>query len=173
MAEQANFEEKCENMRPSLLADRVKGLISSDRGDTRALVRAICLILAIGATLVFRHAGFHRALSDRIAPIVWPSGTGSPLLFGAKTSGTAREQNITYAGKDIVLVVGSDGGHPLDVHAVEIKENRGDYAAYHGKSQRGGVAEARIRFHVGEPFELSQKRRARCVGQGHGTYRLL
>jgi len=40
---------------------------------------------------------------------------------------------IEYKGKDIVLITGSDGHHPLDVHAKEIKANREDYAAFHGR----------------------------------------
>ena len=37
-----------------------------------------------------------------------------------------------FKGKDIVLVAGSDGRHPLDVHIKEIKANREDYAVFHG-----------------------------------------
>ena len=40
---------------------------------------------------------------------------------------------IEYKGKDIVLVTGSNGHHPLDVHAKEIKANREDYAAFHSR----------------------------------------
>jgi hypothetical protein len=43
-----------------------------------------------------------------------------------------KRQHGEVKGKDIVLVVGSDGHHPLDVHIREIKANREDYAAFHG-----------------------------------------
>ena len=41
-------------------------------------------------------------------------------------------ETVRYSGKDILLVAGSDGHHPLDVHIDEIKANREDYAIYHG-----------------------------------------
>jgi hypothetical protein len=39
---------------------------------------------------------------------------------------------LQFKGRDILLVVGSDGHHPLDNHSTEIRANREDYAAYHG-----------------------------------------
>jgi len=40
---------------------------------------------------------------------------------------------VEYKGKDILLVTGSDGKHPLDSHRTAIKANREDYAAFHSK----------------------------------------
>jgi hypothetical protein len=35
-------------------------------------------------------------------------------------------------GKDIVMVVGENGGHALNVHGDLIRANREEYAAFHG-----------------------------------------
>jgi len=42
------------------------------------------------------------------------------------------QENLMVKGKDIVMVVGTDGGHALNVHGGLIKENREEYATFHG-----------------------------------------
>jgi hypothetical protein len=56
----------------------------------------------------------------------------SRVSFTDQTILPEKRQKGEVKGKDIVLVVGSDGHHPLDVHIREIKANREDYAAFHG-----------------------------------------
>jgi len=83
-----------------------------------ALFRSVLLRLVLSSTL---HGG------DTSAPIASVDSTDTVALSKGATI------PIQYKGKDIVLVTGSDGHHPLDVHAKEIKANREDYAAFHGR----------------------------------------
>jgi hypothetical protein len=62
---------------------------------------------------------------------------GSKFSFLPTVPTTASEAqssapDVRFKGKDILIVLGSDGKHPLDVHGDEIRSNREDYAIYHG-----------------------------------------
>ena len=58
--------------------------------------------------------------------------TGKHALPKSQPVKPTAPPSITYTGKDIVLVTGSDGHHSLQTHSDDIRENREDYARQHG-----------------------------------------
>jgi hypothetical protein len=68
----------------------------------------------------------------------------------------------TPKGKEILLIVGTDGHSHADIEGMEImvRENRGQYATFHGTIVNRLVLTwaFRLRFHVGEFLGISNRR---------------
>jgi hypothetical protein len=72
-------------------------------------------------------------------------------VFGANPAAA----EIQFKGKDILIVLGSDGKHPLDVHCREIRDNREDYAIFHGNSfNLFTLIDSRVPVHVRESVRV-------------------
>jgi len=62
---------------------------------------------------------------------VWGIPTTTPFSWHRPSK--AQSPPVRFGGSDILMVLGSDGHHPLDVHRGAIKANREDYAIFHGR----------------------------------------
>ena len=75
---------------------------------------------------------------------------------------TEEESISTPKGKEILLIVGTDGYSHADIEGMEtmVRENRGQYATFHGTIVNRLVLTCafRLRFHVGEFLGIQYRR---------------